>query len=102
MYRLAILSAFVVSVYSFSCPCWNWQEEDKVKYCPPAPTDCPLGITTDMCGCCSECYKVEGELCGGMWGMLGKCGEGLTCEEIQQSNPGDFYDVYMDGVCKSI
>uniref|UniRef100_A0A224X881 Putative venom gland protein n=1 Tax=Megacormus gertschi TaxID=1843536 RepID=A0A224X881_9SCOR len=101
MFRLAVLCVLVVSVYSLSCPCWD--EEDPTKHCPPRPTSCPLGYTTDPCGCCPLCYKVEGEGCGGPWQVGGVCGEGLRCEKGVDSDPDDYmYANHMAGVCEPI
>uniref|UniRef100_A0A224XGG1 Putative venom gland protein n=1 Tax=Megacormus gertschi TaxID=1843536 RepID=A0A224XGG1_9SCOR len=97
MFRLAILCVLVVSVYSLSCPCW--QEIDKTKYCRPRPASCPLGYTTDACGCCPVCYKVEGERCGGPWGVYGRCGEGLRCEKGAGISSDDNQ---REGVCEGV
>eukprot|EP00731_Ephydatia_muelleri_P039215 Em1222g1a len=36
-------------------------------------------IVYDDCGCCPECGKLEGELCGGNANVGGTCGPGLYC-----------------------
>ena len=37
------------------------------------------GLVKDICNCCYACAKQEGESCGGVWGMKGKCDKGLWC-----------------------
>lgn len=46
--------------------------------CGPPPK-CKGGTVLDICGCCKECAKLEGEICGGDWGELGSCDSGLKC-----------------------
>nr|XP_033341457.1 cysteine-rich motor neuron 1 protein isoform X2 [Megalopta genalis] len=41
--------------------------------------DCPGGLTSDPCGCCKVCARVEGEPCGGLFGFSGSCADGLQC-----------------------
>eukprot|EP00092_Neocalanus_flemingeri_P103682 GFUD01132710.1.p1 GENE.GFUD01132710.1~~GFUD01132710.1.p1 ORF type:complete len:153 (+),score=38.38 GFUD01132710.1:2-460(+) len=54
----------------------------------PCPAACPYKppmsctskeITKDSQGCCDECAKAAGELCGGDSEILGKCSSGLKC-----------------------
>eukprot|EP00731_Ephydatia_muelleri_P019946 Em0012g771a len=55
--------------------------------CPPCdpdaclPPSCkvPDAIVYDDCGCCPECGKLEGELCGGNANVGGTCAPGLYC-----------------------
>ncbi|KAK3879182.1 hypothetical protein Pcinc_016225 [Petrolisthes cinctipes] len=42
---------------------------------------CPGGTTHDLCGCCTVCAGVEGDDCGGPWGIYGECGTGLECRQ---------------------
>ncbi|XP_077971621.1 uncharacterized protein LOC120346507 [Styela clava] len=52
-------------------------------HCPkrnPKKLNCKGGITTDVCGCCPRCAKLDGESCGGQHEYLGKCDRGLLCE----------------------
>uniref|UniRef100_A0A1W7R940 Venom protein n=1 Tax=Hadrurus spadix TaxID=141984 RepID=A0A1W7R940_9SCOR len=101
MFRLILFFISVASVYSLSCPCWR--EPDKTKYCRPPPTNCPLGLTTGPCGCCLQCYKDNGEACGGPWQIIGKCGKGLRCvKETNVGKPKRYYINQMEGVCKPI
>nr|API81346.1 venom toxin [Hemiscorpius lepturus] len=97
MFRLVLLSSLAVTIYSLSCPCW--EQEDKTDYCGPPPTDCPLGTTSDVCGCCPVCYKVLGESCGGMWGTMGQCGPGLFCKRDVESSENEYTYENSDGVC---
>ncbi|GAA6096682.1 cysteine-rich motor neuron 1 protein-like isoform X1 [Tachysurus ichikawai] len=32
-----------------------------------------------MCGCCYVCAKQLGESCGGLYGLIGTCDQGLRC-----------------------
>ncbi|XP_019636635.1 PREDICTED: venom protein 302-like [Branchiostoma belcheri] len=43
------------------------------------PQGCLQGTVSDVCGCCRRCAKVEGETCGGLWNMDGRCAVGLFC-----------------------
>nr|WNS50084.1 serine protease HTRA1A-like protein [Halisarca dujardinii] len=52
------------------------QPSQCVAHLCPQPKYCPLGATTEPCGCCKVCLKKEGELCGG---PDGACGLGFTC-----------------------
>ena len=40
---------------------------------------CPGGKVRDVCDCCPQCAKLEGEKCGGVHIYLGKCDRGLVC-----------------------
>lgn len=57
-------------------------------YCRPELTcpsteslqrQCKGGLVDDVCRCCKTCAKVEGEVCGGLWGLSGECDQGLVC-----------------------
>ncbi|XP_078588092.1 uncharacterized protein LOC144869081 [Branchiostoma floridae x Branchiostoma japonicum] len=77
MKRAAVLAALVLvsalRAAAISCaPCSK-------QACPPSPT-CPGDVLKDLCGCChSRCAKMEGEACGGPWGIRGTCSSGLSC-----------------------
>uniref|UniRef100_UPI003980FBB8 hypothetical protein n=1 Tax=Salmonella sp. s54925 TaxID=3159674 RepID=UPI003980FBB8 len=49
---------------------------------------CRGGLTLDVCGCCKICAKLEGEVCDGMWGLLGDCDQGLFCKHHFDRNHG--------------
>lgn len=53
--------------------------------------------------CCYVCGKLLGESCGGMWNMLGSCGEGLTCFKLKQLQKENqfisMFDYGSQGVC---
>ena len=61
------------TVVSLTCP-----ECSELEPCP-TPVNCKGGTVLGICGCCSVCAKVEGEICGGMWEVEGRCDSGLTC-----------------------
>ncbi|XP_023234366.1 venom protein 302-like [Centruroides sculpturatus] len=54
--------------------------------------ECPSGLVTDICDCCLVCGKSENETCGGIWNVLGKCGEGLYCKKENEIP-------YSPGIC---
>lgn len=47
---------------------------------------CKGGLTNDVGGCCKTCAKVEGESCGGPWGIEGSCDVGLYCNKKDDFN----------------
>lgn len=49
--------------------------------CPPPPENCTFGTILDGCDCCTVCAKGEGEICGGVFDIEGKCARelGLYC-----------------------
>ena len=49
------------------------------------------GTTTDACGCCTVCAKVEGEKCGGPWNIAGVCDKGLICVPQSDFYPGQCF-----------
>jgi len=57
--------------------------------------ECLHGLTFDMCRCCLECARGEGEPCGG---AVGKCSFGLHCQlnglQINGRN-----DTTVEGIC---
>lgn len=59
---------------------------------------CKGGLTTGICGCCPACARTAGESCGGTWGYLGKCDEGLVC--VFQDPAEGTADTDRHGVCK--
>ena len=64
------------------------------------PEDCPGGLVVDPCGCCRVCAKiVEGE-CGGLYGLKGRCDQGLYC--AISPNPGSTITGQEEGICKGI
>ncbi|XP_067132120.1 venom protein 302-like [Centruroides vittatus] len=69
---LCILS-FVASASLNCVPC-------KDVECNRVPSDCPVGVTKDPCGCCGVCAKNLGEPCGGPFNSYGTCGIDLVCD----------------------
>ena len=75
---LALL--FLLSVYStegLSCYCRTLCSDDEIER---IRRGCNGGIVDDACHCCKTCAKVEGETCGGLWALEGKCDQGLFCK----------------------
>lgn len=66
--------------------------------CPEEAPICINGHVLDICECCMVCGKGEGEICGGLWNMRGKCGDGLVCVK-PQSYPEQA--AYPEGKCRS-
>ncbi|XP_041351860.1 cysteine-rich motor neuron 1 protein-like [Gigantopelta aegis] len=64
------------------------------------PRECRRGSTIDLCGCCSVCAKEVNQSCGGKYGLLGKCGEGLQC--FISPPIGRPISGQEEGVCKEI
>ncbi|XP_047665501.1 cysteine-rich motor neuron 1 protein-like isoform X1 [Tachysurus fulvidraco] len=53
-----------------------------------------------MCGCCYMCAKQLGESCGGLYGSIGTCDQGLGCVlPLQQVNE-TMTIIYHVGVCQ--
>nr|API81347.1 venom toxin [Hemiscorpius lepturus] len=67
--------------------------------CPPLPADCPWGTVKDPCFCCLVCAKGLNEICGGVWNISGKCGEGLKCVKDGGSDIRSFIEA---GRCQKI
>ncbi|XP_068724611.1 uncharacterized protein [Montipora capricornis] len=42
-------------------------------------TNCLLGSTMDACNCCTKCFRLNGQTCGGIGYVVGRCGAGLRC-----------------------
>uniref|UniRef100_A0A1E1WVU2 Putative insulin-like protein growth factor binding protein n=1 Tax=Tityus obscurus TaxID=1221240 RepID=A0A1E1WVU2_TITOB len=84
---LLFLSVCLYSVVvSLSCrPC------DKSACKQLSEADCPVGITSDTCGCCQVCAKNAGEDCGGPWKVYGRCGKGLECVKPPSPSGDDSY-----------
>ena len=91
-----ILSQFVLKVLnqeiatstsSMSCVCDGNCERVQ-------ESECPWGITLDVCGCCFVCARGENEPCGG---ALGNCAAGLNC----QLEEGEGSESEKTGTCTS-
>lgn len=42
-------------------------------------TNCLLGSIMDLCNCCTKCLRVDGQTCGGIGYIIGRCAKGLKC-----------------------
>ncbi|XP_064085799.1 single insulin-like growth factor-binding domain protein-2 [Macrobrachium nipponense] len=96
---VAIASVFCLigsTTHALRCsPC----QKDESR-CPRGnltESDCPYGVTTDICNCCDVCAKGPGEACGGLWNQLGKCGPEYTCVPVEG---GDAQEPFFDGKCE--
>ncbi|KAJ7380998.1 Insulin-like growth factor binding protein [Desmophyllum pertusum] len=45
-------------------------------------TNCLLGSTMDLCNCCTKCFRVNGQTCGGISYIVGRCAKGLKCSLV--------------------
>lgn len=82
---LALL--FLVSVYStegLSCYCPTVCSEDAIEQIKQG---CKGGVVDDACHCCKVCAKLEGETCGGLWDLEGRCDQGLFCKTPGEPSP---------------
>jgi hypothetical protein len=57
-------------------------------------SDCPNGITLDVCACCFICARGENEPCGG---ALGTCAFGLRCQLSRTRDDND--TMPREGTC---
>ena len=62
------------------------------------PEDCPGGLVVDPCGCCKVCAKVVDGECGGLYGLKGRCDQGLYC--AINPDPGSTITGQEEGICK--
>lgn len=97
--NIVVLVAFVFVVTfstaeSLSCaPCHLYKHQ-----CTPVDQlNCKGGYTLDICLCCTDCAKVEGEKCGGTWDEYGKCDAGLECVTGVDSHTAHIHDI--PGIC---
>ncbi|XP_066935021.1 venom protein 302-like isoform X2 [Clytia hemisphaerica] len=87
---LILLSSLAQLTDGLSCFC-------QMVTCPPAPTDCPVGLTMDVCGCCEVCARDIYQTCDGIWGSEGTCGENLYCDKEEHRGAEMFGAI---GICK--
>lgn len=52
----------------------------------------------DVCVCCKECAKLDGQSCGGRFNKYGQCDNGLVCELIVAV--GDSLSSDAQGICR--
>lgn len=71
---MLLLFFLYILPFSRSITC-SWCE---TATCAPL-TNCPGNVGYDVCNCCNECLKQLGDECGGPFGALGTCDEGLQC-----------------------
>lgn len=67
--------------------------------CPPTRRVCPGGHVTEPCGCCPQCARQRGQLCGGPHWSRGYCDRDLTCSQITGLLPAT---PPQTGVCKGM
>ena len=63
-------------------------------------SSCPGGTARDACDCCSVCARLEGDRCGGKFGLLGKCDQGLTCV-VSPPHGAPLSHYESDGICRN-
>ncbi|XP_067833809.1 kazal-type serine protease inhibitor domain-containing protein 1-like [Heptranchias perlo] len=75
----------------------------QLELCPPTPP-CPAGTVLDLCSCCWQCTKAEGQPCqlGWLWvgAFHGLCGDNLECrleEEEEEEDDGIHQDWQPEG-----
>ncbi|XP_033101127.1 cysteine-rich motor neuron 1 protein-like isoform X2 [Anneissia japonica] len=71
---LLTISLSLLSRLSFGLSCEPCYERECVR------PICKGGLVFDVCNCCPVCAKIEGEKCGGPWGLFGTCDDGLHCK----------------------
>ncbi|KAL2089490.1 hypothetical protein ACEWY4_014178 [Coilia grayii] len=65
--------------------------------CPLSRHKCSGGYVTEPCGCCSDCARRQGQLCGGPHWSRGYCDRDLTCSQFTGFLPAT---PPQTGVCK--
>lgn len=65
--------------------------------CPHARRVCPGGHVTEPCGCCPQCARQMGQVCGGPHWEKGYCDRDLTCTLFTGRSPAR---PPHTGVCK--
>ncbi|KAJ7992980.1 hypothetical protein DPEC_G00267700 [Dallia pectoralis] len=55
--------------------------------CPRNRRMCPGGHVTEPCGCCPQCARQKGQVCGGPSWENGYCDRGLTCSMFTGHSP---------------
>jgi len=61
------------------------------SYCrdePKAETCMSGQLTLDACHCCKRCASTNGESCGGLFGLSGKCADNLYCQQEKRYSAG--------------
>ncbi|XP_071956553.1 venom protein 302-like isoform X2 [Antedon mediterranea] len=97
---LVVVSIAISCIDALSCRCdddWQCRKSIWDSHCKPG-----AHFVSGMCGCELTCSKIEGEQCGGLWDINGKCSVGLECvNEPQPETPENIF--FMDaGVCRRI
>ncbi|KAJ8278580.1 hypothetical protein GJAV_G00089120 [Gymnothorax javanicus] len=67
--------------------------------CPMQKRSCPSFHVTEPCGCCPQCAKRRGEVCGGPYWGRGYCTRRLLCASFEGFTPVTPPET---GVCKSL
>ena len=87
---LLAFSLSIITVETIICENCDLSKCDNLE-------NCLGGHTPDPCGCCPQCARVVNETCGGQFGSLGTCDQGLTCV-ITPAN-GQPITGYEVGIC---
>ncbi|XP_034156701.2 uncharacterized protein LOC113531215 isoform X2 [Pangasianodon hypophthalmus] len=62
---------------------------------------CPGGKVIGLCGCCYVCAKQLDERCGGLYGLIGTCDQGLQCVLPPQEVNETVTIIHHVGVCQA-
>ena len=81
-----VISAILTMTEALRClPCKSTLRSPSA---PRYELNCKGGLVKDICNCCDTCAQLNGEKCGGLWYIYGKCDHGLTCYMIYKSYKG--------------
>lgn len=71
-----------------------------VPSCPELK--CTGGTVPGLCGCCIVCAKQLNERCGGLYGLIGTCDQGLHCVLPPQEVNETVTIIHHVGVCQGL
>ena len=81
-----VISAILTMTEALRClPC---NSPLRSPCAPRYKLNCKGGLVKHICNCCDTCAQLNGETCGGLWYIYGKCDHGLTCYMMYKSYKG--------------